>query len=76
MLLYKRISERTSHNEIYLKINIKSYEGKINTSFQDNRIAKEGSHCIYLSVILIGFVFETDKNYYPQVFLEEFKYVK
>ena len=28
-----------------------------------------------LSVILIDFVFRTGKNYYPQVFLEEYKYV-
>ena len=28
-----------------------------------------------LSLILIDFVFRTDKNYYPQVFLEEYKYV-
>ena len=30
---------------------------------------------ICLSLILIDFVFRTDKNYYPQVFLEEYKYV-
>ena len=28
-----------------------------------------------LSVILIGSIYKKDKNYYPQVFLEEFKYV-
>ena len=32
---------------------------------------KESSHYIYLSVILIDFVFEMGKNYYPQVFLED-----
>ena len=36
---------------------------------------KEGSQFISLSVILIDSVFRTDKNYYPQVFLEECKYV-
>ena len=35
----------------------------------------QGSQFICLSVILIGFVFRTGKNYYPQVFLEERKYV-
>ena len=30
---------------------------------------------ICLLVILIDFVFGTSKNYYPQVFLEHFKYV-
>ena len=32
---------------------------------------KESSHYICLSVILIDFVFEMGKNYYPQVFLED-----
>ena len=36
---------------------------------------KEGSQFISLSVILIDSVFRTDKTYYPQVFLEECKYV-
>ena len=30
---------------------------------------------ICLSVILINYVFNTGKNYYPQVFLEEYKYI-
>ena len=36
---------------------------------------KEGSKFICLSVILIGSVFRTGKNYYRQVFLEECQYV-
>ena len=39
--------------------------GKINTNFYNNKISKEGSQCIC----------RKDKNYYPQVFLEECKYV-
>ena len=35
---------------------------------------KEGPHCICLSV-MIDFVFKIDKNYYPQVFLEECIYI-
>ena len=36
---------------------------------------KEGSHCIFLSVVLIDSVFKMGKNYYPRVFLEECKYI-
>ena len=36
------------YNEKTIKTKIKSYEGKINTSFRDDRMPKEGSHCIYL----------------------------
>ena len=41
---------------------------KINTNFHNNKIPKEGSQFICLSVILINFVFRTGKIYYPQVF--------
>ena len=36
------------YNEQTIKTKIKSYEGKINISFRDDRMPKEGSHCIYL----------------------------
>ena len=63
------------YNEKCLKAKIKSYNGKINTNFPINKIPREGSQFICLSVILIDSVFRTGKNYYPQVFLEECKYV-
>ena len=45
------------------------------TKFQNQERPKEGSQYISLSVILIDSVFQTSKNHYPQVFLEECKYV-
>ena len=56
-------------NDKYLKTRIKPYNGKININFHNNKIPKEGSHCICLSVILIDSVFRTGKHYYPEVFL-------
>ena len=61
-------------NEKYLKAKIKSYNGKINTNFHNNKIPKEDSHCICLSVILIDSIFRT-VNFYSQLFLEECKFV-
>ena len=62
------------HNEKYLKAKIKFYEGKINKYFHNNRMPKEGSHCISILVILINSVFKIDKkNYYLQVVLSECK---
>ena len=58
-----------------MKTKVKSYNGKINTNFYNNKIPKEGSQCICLSVVLTDSVYKEDKNYYPQVFLEECKYV-
>ena len=78
-----RISSKTEfdsdseplYNEKYLIAKIKSFNRKINSNFHNNNIPKEDSQCICLSVILINSVFRTGNNYYPQVFLEECKYV-
>ena len=73
--LKKEFDSEPVYNEKYLKAKIKSYNGKISTNFHDNKIPKEGSQLICLSVILINSVFRTGKNYYPRVFLEECKFV-
>ena len=71
----KRFDSEPLYSEKYLKTKIKNYEGKIKTNFDNDKILKEGSQCIYLSVILTDFVFRIGKNYYPQVLLGECKYV-
>ena len=48
---------------------------KISKNFHDNKIPRKVSQCICLSVILIDSVFIAGKNYYPEVFLEECKYI-
>ena len=54
---------------------MKSYNGKINTNFYNNKIPKKVSWFICLLVILIDSVFRTGKNYYPQVFFKKCKYL-
>ena len=49
-------------NENYLKIKRKSSEGEINTNIHDDGMLKEGSLCIFLSVILIDSVFKIGKS--------------
>ena len=53
-------------NELYLKTEIKCYEGKINQNFLENGVPKEGTN--QWSFLTMG------KNYYIQMFLEECKY--
>ena len=74
-ILKKEFDSEPVYNEKYLKAKIKSYYGKINTNVQNNKILKEGTKCICLSVILNDYVFKADSNYYIQVFLEDYKYV-
>ena len=59
----KYFDSEPAYNEKYLKAKIKSYHGKINTSFHNNKIPKEGCQFICLSVNLIDSVFKTGKNY-------------
>ena len=58
-----------------MRARTKSYNGKINTNFHNNKMSKKDSQFIYLLVILIDPVFRAGKNCYPQVFLQECKYI-
>ena len=68
----KECDSETAYSEKYLKPKTKSYNGKINTIFSNNKMQKD-SQSICLSVILIDSVFIIGKNFYHQVFLEECK---
>ena len=59
----KQVNGELVYNEKYLKTKSKSYKGKINTNFQNSKIAKEGCQYIFL-LILIDSVYRKDKNYY------------
>ena len=39
-------------------------------------MAQIDSNYICVAVILIGFVLKKDENFYPQVFLKEYKYIE
>ena len=56
------------YDEKYLKTKIKSYNKKINTNFHNNKIPKEDSKYICLSVILINSIYRKDKNLFLSVF--------
>ena len=71
----KEFENEPAYNKKYLKTEIEPYHGKINTNLHSDKIQKQGSEYICLSVIFIDSVHRTGKNYNPQVFLEECKYV-
>ena len=74
-ILKREFDSEPVYYEKYLKAKIKSYYGKINTNVQNNKILKDGTQCICLSVILNDYVFKADNIYYIQAFLEDCKYV-
>ena len=63
------------YNDKYTKTKIKIYNDKVYTNFRHNKIPKDNECCACLFVILLDSIFvNSKKEYYPQVFLEEFKY--
>ena len=46
----------------------------IKTNFLDNGVPKENMHYICIACVTIDSVMETNKKYYPQIYLEECKY--
>ena len=51
------------------------YEDTVNTSFQGNKMPKENASYKCLSSIMLDSVIRVNKKYYPQTFLEEWKYL-
>ena len=74
-IVKKEFDSKPEYDEKYLKTKIKSYNGKININFQNNKIPEKDSQCACLSVISIDSVYRKNKNYYPQVFLERYVYM-
>ena len=63
--IHKEFDSESVYSEKYLKAKIKSYNGQVKTNFHYNKIPKDGSPYIWLSVISVNYVFGTGKNYYP-----------
>ena len=58
----KGFNSEPVYNDKYLKTKKKSYKAKINTNFHDDKVPKEGSQYICLSVILIESAFRQVKT--------------
>ena len=60
----------------YIKTKVKMDENRANTNFQDKKVPKGDALYKCLSLILLDSIVKVGEKYYPQVFLEECKYVK
>ena len=60
----------------YIKTKIKIYAKSIITNFHDKKMPKEKAPCKCLSIIRIDSVIKANKKYYPQILLEECKYIQ
>ena len=65
------------YNEKYFKTKMKICNDRVYTNFQLNKIHKDNKYCVCLSVMLLDSIFvNLNKEYYPQIFLEECKYAR
>ena len=60
----------------YIKTKIKIYAKNTITNFYNKKIPKEKAPCKCLSIIMIDSVIKGNKKYYPQILLEECKYIQ
>ena len=70
----KKFHSNPVYDEKYKKAKVKDFNGVVNTNFLGNEPPKEGVHYTCIVYINIVSVMKMDKNNYPQVYLEEFKY--
>ena len=71
-LFKKKFNSKPVYNDKYIKTKIKVYNNRNYTNFQYNKIPKDNEYCTCLPVILLNSIFvNSDKEYYPQIFLEE-----
>ena len=64
------------NDDKYIKTKIKIYATSIITNFHKNKIPKGKAPCKCLSIIRIDSVIKANKKYYPQILLEECKYIQ
>ena len=62
------------HPKIFLKTKRRYYSHEA-TGFYDKEAPKVDSNYTCLAVVLLDFVLKKNGNFYPQVFLKEYKYV-
>ena len=60
----------------YIKTEVKMSDNRVNTNFQGEEVPKADASFKCLSLIMLDSVVKVGKKYYPQVFLEEYKYVE
>ena len=67
---------QTIYDDKYLKTKVKTFNNTINTLFSGDEIPKERIHYVCISAICIDSVLRRDKKSYPQVYLEQCKYLE
>ena len=70
-ILIKKFHSQPAYDEKYIKANVKTLNGIVNTVFSDDKVSNETIHYICIIAINIDSVMRIDKKTYPEVYLEK-----
>ena len=62
------------YDEKYIKARVKTFEDKVITKFTDNKVPKENTNYSCIAAICVNSVIKFEKENYPQVNLEQYKF--
>ena len=64
----KEFDSETIYGDVdkYIKAKIKTYENKVDTNFQGQKVPKENASYKCISLIMLDSVIRVNKKYYPQ----------
>ena len=75
-----RFHSQPIYDDKYMKTEVKTFGGIINTLFSDNKTPKDGNHFICIAAIYIyskvdknKSILKVDKKNYPQVYPQQYK---
>ena len=63
------------YEQKYLKAEVREFDGNIKTNFLGNGVPKENMHYTCIACMTIDSVVKMNKKNYPQIYLEECKYI-
>ena len=64
------------YDDKYIKAKIKTYAESIITNFHNKNKCQNKKYLVNVYQIMLDSVIESDEKYYPQTFLEKWKYVQ
>ena len=72
--LNKKFHSTPVHDEKYIKVKVREFNGAIKANFLGDELPKENEYYTYIVCITIDSAMRMEKKNYPQVYLEECKY--
>ena len=72
--LNKKFHSTPVHDEKYIKVKVREFNGAIKANFLGDELPKENEYYTYIVCITIDSAMRMEKKNYPQVYLEEYKY--